>query len=240
MSDQINTAQDVVKQIEVLGGGLIQSRMEVEWAKENFCRFVVRRNAAFVKINALPDEEKEGLVGKRLEAWAHDDDGYVNDLETVQNSVAGCQKDLNAIREGFIRIWNIAAKSLDEALKKLAIAEQRLVVAEQRTKEHALHNAEVRETVWRITDGKCFYCDVDLLRCIGDEPDRSRCFHVDHLVPKSSGGPDHLSNYVPACERCNISKGAKSYVEFVACRKAQQPLLTVIEGGVTAVGGAAS
>ena len=41
----------------------------------------------------------------------------------------------------------------------------------------------------------------------------SRCHYcgtlattVDHVIPKSRGGTDALSNLVPACARCNYSK----------------------------------
>ena len=32
--------------------------------------------------------------------------------------------------------------------------------------------------------------------------------HVDHAVPSSKGGVDHLSNYQPLCTRCNTSKAS--------------------------------
>lgn len=31
---------------------------------------------------------------------------------------------------------------------------------------------------------------------------------LDHIVPKSLGGPNELSNYQPMCEPCNSKKGA--------------------------------
>jgi hypothetical protein len=31
----------------------------------------------------------------------------------------------------------------------------------------------------------------------------------DHIIPKSKGGPNHLSNYEPMCEHCNLKKGDK-------------------------------
>ena len=30
---------------------------------------------------------------------------------------------------------------------------------------------------------------------------------VDHIIPKSKGGPDELDNYQPMCARCNHKKG---------------------------------
>lgn len=39
--------------------------------------------------------------------------------------------------------------------------------------------------------------------------------HLDHITPLSRGGRDILSNVVPACAECNLSKGALSLAEWV-------------------------
>lgn len=100
-----------------------------------------------------------------------------------------------------------------------------------RAKEHACNNESVREQVWAITGGRCYYCEVELVKSApidyANPGSRGNIFHVDHLVPRDAGGPDHLSNYVPACHSCNSSKGVKSFVEFTRSRRAK---LTVIEG----------
>ena len=46
--------------------------------------------------------------------------------------------------------------------------------------------------------------------------------HVDHVVPSSKGGPDHLSNYQPLCSPCNTSKGNRSSADY---RSAEQKAL---------------
>lgn len=81
-------------------------------------------------------------------------------------------------------------------------------------------SAEVRARVHALTGGKCFYCahELTLSRAETACVVGRRLMHVDHLVPKSCGGPDHESNFVPACEPCNILKGDRAYIEFIRDR----------------------
>ena len=61
------------------------------------------------------------------------------------------------------------------------------------------------------------------------EIDRFRCHYcgtedaltIDHIIPRSKGGQDCLSNYVTACHSCNASKRNKTYSEFVEWREAE-------------------
>lgn len=69
----------------------------------------------------------------------------------------------------------------------------------------ALHDPAVRQEVYDLTGGTCAYCDCEL------PPN----WHVDHLVPKSMGGPDNFANYVPSCPSCNMSKSNGHVIEFV-------------------------
>ncbi|MFJ4960967.1 HNH endonuclease [Streptomyces sp. NPDC088729] len=43
-----------------------------------------------------------------------------------------------------------------------------------------------------------------------------RATHLDHVVPLSKGGEDVESNILPACQTCNLSKGAKTLAEWAA------------------------
>lgn len=61
-----------------------------------------------------------------------------------------------------------------------------------------------REQVRTKFDGRCAYCGVNL----GPK------FHVDHVHPKFRGGDDCLSNYFPACTRCNLWKKTYTIEEF--------------------------
>jgi hypothetical protein len=43
---------------------------------------------------------------------------------------------------------------------------------------------------------------------------------LDHIVPRSKGGPDEPSNLVPACRRCNGAKSAMSLEEWATALRA--------------------
>ncbi len=48
-----------------------------------------------------------------------------------------------------------------------------------------------------------------------------RNFSIDHIVPRSKGGSDHIDNLQLLCAACNSSKGTRSHEEFVARLKEQ-------------------
>ncbi len=60
------------------------------------------------------------------------------------------------------------------------------------------------EQIVKAFGGKCFYCGCS------DHP-----LTRDHVVPISRGGLDDFGNVVPACGRCNASKGARTLDEFI-------------------------
>ena len=41
----------------------------------------------------------------------------------------------------------------------------------------------------------------------------------DHLIPSSLGGLDTISNLVPACSRCNSSKGDRDVIDWFRNRR---------------------
>lgn len=62
---------------------------------------------------------------------------------------------------------------------------------------------EVREYLVAKWNRRCAYCGAT------DVP-----FEVEHLVPKSRGGSDRVSNLVIACRPCNELKGSQTAAEF--------------------------
>lgn len=53
-----------------------------------------------------------------------------------------------------------------------------------------------------LEDELCVYC--------GEKADT-----IDHITAKTNGGKDILSNLVPACKRCNCTKGARDLLVFL-------------------------
>jgi len=54
----------------------------------------------------------------------------------------------------------------------------------------------------------CAYC--------GNPPIDDKSLTVDHVKPKAKGGEDRTSNCVPACKRCNHSKGSQDWRTWYA------------------------
>jgi hypothetical protein len=54
------------------------------------------------------------------------------------------------------------------------------------------------EKIKQAADGRCHYCRR-----------KTKRLTKDHVIPLSKGGLDVASNIVPACLRCNLSKGSK-------------------------------
>ena len=57
---------------------------------------------------------------------------------------------------------------------------------------------KIREQVFNEYGRACAYCGYE------DE-----VMTVDHIIPRIRGGQDILENLLPACRRCNYSKGSK-------------------------------
>lgn len=83
---------------------------------------------------------------------------------------------------------------------------------QDRKETHNQADPAVREAVLNLTGGRCAYCDAEI-RSGSYDSDSQFC--VEHVVPKSCGGPDHLNNYVPACKSCNNSKGGGHVLTFI-------------------------
>jgi len=63
-----------------------------------------------------------------------------------------------------------------------------------------------RQSIRDAWDNKCAYC--------GSPPIDIKSLTLDHVRPKSKGGEDRTSNCVPACKRCNHSKGSEEWTQW--------------------------
>jgi hypothetical protein len=63
-----------------------------------------------------------------------------------------------------------------------------------------------RKAIKESWNNQCAYC--------GGTPIDDRSLTLDHVRPKSKGGQDRTSNCVPACKKCNHSKGSENWLEW--------------------------
>ena len=74
------------------------------------------------------------------------------------------------------------------------------------------HYRTHKHTLYGLQEARCFGCDYEF-------PFRN--LTVDHIVPRSKGGTDHLINLQLLCGACNSQKGTGTQEEFLAKREAQ-------------------
>lgn len=68
---------------------------------------------------------------------------------------------------------------------------------------------EKRMHVWRRDNYQCAYCEKDL------DKERGPHLTVDHVVPRTQGGANHISNLVTCCDECNKKKGHLLLDQFI-------------------------
>lgn len=67
--------------------------------------------------------------------------------------------------------------------------------------------------LWKRQSGACAYCRGPLWPR----------YHIDHVIPRALGGPNHFTNYVIACQPCNLSKHSTPPLEWLERIKWNQP-----------------
>ena len=70
---------------------------------------------------------------------------------------------------------------------------------------------QLRSYVFHRDGARCAYCGST----------KAEHYELDHIVPRSRGGTDRVSNLVVSCRDCNVEKGNQSAEEFLARRPAR-------------------
>ncbi len=91
-------------------------------------------------------------------------------------------------------------------------------VINPRRKGDVTTDPEVRATVLKKSNYRCFYCH----RAYTQDKVKAKLvpkmyfnqLEIDHLVPHSKWGPNRISNYVAACKRCNQLKSNMTMAQF--------------------------
>jgi CRISPR/Cas system Type II protein with McrA/HNH and RuvC-like nuclease domain len=67
-------------------------------------------------------------------------------------------------------------------------------------------------SLWEYFGSACAYCGLSLKK-------ENREGHIDHLIPATKGGVNHISNRVLSCSICNGNEKRESpWLEFLTCK----------------------
>ena len=125
------------------------------------------------------------------------------DIERIEDVLASQQSTIGDSREVMIDgVGNLEGVYVDHLHQKTV------------STVHPINDPAVRSAVLALTGGRCAYCDCELEQGTGT----TEAFTVEHIVPRDSGGPDNIANYVPACRSCNCSKGTGHVITFIKRR----------------------
>lgn len=78
-----------------------------------------------------------------------------------------------------------------------------------------IHFSDERlQQIYDKTKGYCFHCDKKLAwKNYGNLKGKAG-WEVDHSIPISKGGTNHLNNLIPSCIPCNRDKGTKKTSQY--------------------------
>src|SRR5208337_1018451 len=80
-----------------------------------------------------------------------------------------------------------------------------------------MYTDEELNEIYDSTNGYCRYCGIKVYFTNHGSPKERGAWEVDHVNPVVSRGSDNYHNLVPACVRCNRSKGGNTLLQW--CRR---------------------
>lgn len=176
------------------------------WFNERIGRVVIEMTKAQI---VAENHEETGQCQKHLKRLREE-------LMYIHESFKGSLEEIINEHEKILRARYAAEETARKATAHLENFSKRLdEVQQQEASRHREHNPalpEVRARVLAMTDGRCAYCNSVISP---GKSDGNPEFVVEHVVPKSAGGPDHIANFVPSCAPCNSQKSAAHVVEFI-------------------------
>ena len=82
-----------------------------------------------------------------------------------------------------------------------------LKIKEYNKKKRKMFKKRRYEHLCKKWGNKCVYCGCNNIK-----------LEIDHIIPKSCGGSNKISNLTLSCKKCNQAKGSKSIREFLMDR----------------------
>ena len=73
---------------------------------------------------------------------------------------------------------------------------------------------EARQKLGREQGNKCCFCGVTMTWNMKKIPLAMTCATLEHIIPKSKGGKDHINNLAVSCWQCNSRRKDKPFGEF--------------------------
>ena len=61
--------------------------------------------------------------------------------------------------------------------------------------------------LWRLQNGLCYFCDCETHIRKPGGPIHQRMATVEHMIPRSRGGSNYMTNLKMSCYDCNNSRG---------------------------------
>ncbi len=83
----------------------------------------------------------------------------------------------------------------------------------------AAQRIKLFETIYARDGGHCVYCGVKTHRLAKGLSRSPGLATLDHVVPRSQGGPLNSANLVLACQACNNQRGVMDAQAFRALKK---------------------